>query len=109
MGNLSSQILGRVPFLLRTLAISGAALLATACATPEQRAARMQAEMAQAVAIYGPACSQLGYAANSNEWRACVLHLGTREQLEQMNNNPRFYGGWGSGRWHGGGLWGPYW
>lgn len=109
MGNLSSHPLGRVPFLRRTLVLSCAALLACACATPEQRAARMQAEMAQSIAIYGPACSQLGYATNSDPWRACVLHLGTREQLEEINNNPRFYGGWGSGHWRGGGYWGPYW
>jgi len=93
----------------RSLAMAGPALLAAACSTPAERAARMQAEMTQLIAIYGPACTQLGYAANSDPWRQCVLHLSMREELQRMGNNSGVYGGWGPGRWHGGGYWGPYW
>ena len=95
--------------LSRSLAVAGLALLAAACSTPAERAARMQAEMSQLIAIYGPPCTQLGYAGNSDPWRQCVLHLSTREELQRMGSNSGVYGGWGPGRWHGGGYWGPYW
>lgn len=77
-----------------------------ACSTPQQRAERMQAEMAELMTIYGPACSRLGYAQNSDQWRHCVLQLSTREELRQA---PSYYGGWGARHWRGGGYWGPYW
>jgi len=86
----------------------GIACLLVACTTPQEHAARMQAEMTQLIAIYGPACTQLGYAANSDPWRECVLHLSTREELHQLGNNSGVYGGWGRGYWRGGGYWGPY-
>lgn len=77
-----------------------------ACSTPQQRAERMQAEMAEAMTIYGPACSRLGYAQNSDQWRDCVLDLSTREELR--HSGPSYYGGWGPRYWRGG-YWGPYW
>ena len=77
-----------------------------ACSTPQQRAERMQAEMTEQMAIYGPACSRLGYAQNSDQWRSCVLQLSTREELRQTG--PSYYGGWGPRHWRGG-YWGPYW
>ncbi len=91
-----------IPVLALTLALA-------ACTTPQQRAERMQAEMAQMMVIYGPACSGLGYAPNSDPWRQCVLQLSTREELRQIGNSPSFYGGIGSRHWRGGGYWGPYW
>ena len=94
--------------LSRSLAVAGLALLA-ACSTPAERAARMQAEMSQLIAIYGPPCTQLGYAGNSDPWRQCVLHLSTREELQRMGSNSSVYGSWGAGRWPNGGYWGPYW
>lgn len=85
-----------------------AALALGGCATPQERAARLQADMERDMVVYGPACLRLGYAANSDPWRACVLQLGTKEEL-RYNYPPAFYGGYyGPGRWHGGG-WGPYW
>lgn len=92
----------------RTIIPLGLALLA-ACTTPQERAARMQAEMAQLISIYGPACTQLGYLANSDPWRQCVLHLSTREELQRLGSSSGLYGGWGPGYWRGGGYWGPYW
>lgn len=94
---------------IRLACQAGIACLLAACTTPQERAARMQAEMAQLIVIYGPACSQLGYAANSDPWRECVLKLSTREELQRMGNNSGVYGGWGRGNWRGGGYWGPYW
>lgn len=82
--------------------LAGLALL-SGCANPQQRAARMQAEMARLIEIYGPACVQLGYAAQTDPWRQCVLHLSTREELQRMG--PSHYGGHPYWR----GYWGPYW
>ena len=94
--------------LMLPAAVLASALLGTACTTPQQRAERAQAEMTQLIAIFGPACTQLGYAANSDPWRECVLHLSTRDELHRLGNNSGAYGAWGPGYWRGGGYWGPY-
>ena len=49
------------------------------CATPDQRAAEVQAEVDQMIAIYGPACERLGYKADGDKWRDCVLRLAARD------------------------------
>jgi hypothetical protein len=87
-----------------------AALMLTACATPEQQAAQKQAEIDQMVRIYGPACAKLGYQPNSDQWRNCILHVSARDDMQRNIGYPPLYGGWG-GPWHGGwgGWWGPYW
>lgn len=86
-----------------------AALALAGCATPQERAARLQADMERDMMLYGPACQRLGYEARSDPWRACVLQLGTKEEL-RYNYPPAFYGGYyGPGHWRGGGFWGPYW
>jgi hypothetical protein len=58
------------------------ALLALAgCATPEQRAAEMQRQVDQMIAVYGPACERLGYANGSDRWRDCILRLNTDDTV----------------------------
>ena len=47
-------------------------------ATPEQRAAQMQAEIDSMIVTYGPACERLGYKADDDKWRDCVLRLSAR-------------------------------
>ena len=48
---------------MRQLIIAAAsALLLAACSTPQERAARMQAEMDRIIVEYGPACVRIGYA-----------------------------------------------
>lgn len=84
-----------------------ATLLLAACTTPEQRAANMQAEIDKMMQIYGPACSKLGYATNSDQWRNCVLQLSAKEDAERYS--PHYYAGYGRGHWSWGGYWGPYW
>ena len=88
-------------------AVVAMTLTLAACSTPQQRAERMQAEMAELMTIYGPACSRLGYAQNSDQWRHCVLQLSTREELR--HTGPSYYGGFGPRHWRAGGYWGPYW
>jgi hypothetical protein len=85
-----------------------AALALAGCATPQERAARQQAEMERDMVVYGPACLRLGYAASSDQWRACVLQLATKDELRYNSYPSGYYGGYGPGRWRGGGFWGPY-
>ncbi|NML62234.1 hypothetical protein HHL21_14345 [Massilia sp. RP-1-19] len=84
------------------------ALFVTACATPEQRAASMQAEMDRMMQIYGPACAKLGFAANSDQWRGCVLQLSAKDDMERYGRS-HYYAGYARPHWRFGGGWGPYW
>ena len=56
-----------------------AALLLGGCATPAQRATLMDHQMDEMVAVYGPACTKLGYQAHSDKWRDCILRLDARD------------------------------
>ncbi len=53
------------------------------CATPEERAARAQAEMDEMIRVYSPACEKLGYAKDSDKWRDCIMKLGTRDDYRR--------------------------
>jgi hypothetical protein len=93
---------------MRTYIVLSAALLLSACATPQERAARKQAEMAEMIAIYGPACDRLGYTQQSDQWRNCIISLSTKDEVQRYGSSYPGYGpGWG-GRW-GGGFWGRGW
>ncbi len=54
-------------------------ILLQGCATPEERAARAQAEVEEMITVYGPACEKLGFARNTDPWRECVLRLSARD------------------------------
>lgn len=94
--------------MLRYILILLAALGTTACATPEQRAAQMRAEMDRMIQVYGPACGRLGYAENSDQWRNCVLQLSMKEEMERYGRHPSYYAGVGRSHWRFGGAWGPW-
>lgn len=87
--------------------VAASALLLAGCTTPQERAARMQADMDRIIVEYGPACTRLGYQANSDGWRNCLLQLNTNDEIIRYGNSSRFYGGWGRSHWGGGGIWGP--
>lgn len=55
--------------------------LLSGCATPEERAARVQAEVEEMIRVYGPACGKLGYTSDTDPWRECVLNLRARDDL----------------------------
>lgn len=59
------------------------ALALPACATTAERAARMQAEVDEMIAVYGPACEKLGYQRGEDGWRACVLNLSMTDELRR--------------------------
>ena len=78
---------------MRTLIVLSAALLLGACATPQERAARKQAEMQELMVVYGPACDRLGYAQQTDQWRNCILSLSTRDEVQRAGNYGPYYGG----------------
>lgn len=65
--------------MLRFLTLAGVIML-TACVSPAERAARMQAEVEEMIQIYGPACEKLGYKRDDNPWRDCVIRLAAKEE-----------------------------
>lgn len=87
--------------------LAASALLLAGCTTPQERAARLQADMDRVVVEYGPACTRLGYRPNSDPWRNCLLQLNTNDEITRYGYQGRFYGGWGRSHWGGGGVWGP--
>ena len=83
---------------MRVLLLTAAsALCLLGCATPEQRAQKEQAEMERMMAVYGPACTQLGYASNTDPWRDCVLQTAARNGESRGGVSTSLFGGWGSG------------
>jgi hypothetical protein len=91
---------------LPSIALLPLAALLAACSTPQERAAYMQAQAAEMMTVYGPACTRLGYAANTDPWRSCIVNLSTKEELRSSLNSSYYYG---PGYYRGGGFWGPYW
>ena len=90
------------------VSVGALALTLTACMTTEQKAANMQAEVDQMMRIYGPACTRLGYPAQSDQWRSCVMQLSLKEEVERAGH-PSYYASFGRRHWGLGGMWGPYW
>jgi hypothetical protein len=71
---------------MRTLMIFLAtALLLTGCATPSEQSASIAREMDRMMVVYGPACQKLGFNAQSDQWRSCILQLSTKDELSQAN------------------------
>jgi hypothetical protein len=93
---------------MRYFIVLSAALLLGACATPQERAARKQAEMAEMIAVYGPACDRLGFAQQSDQWRNCILSLSTKDEVQRYGSHAGYGPGWGPSYW-GGGFWGRGW
>ncbi len=69
---------------MRTLLLPLAcAMLLAGCATTAEQSASMQREMDRMMLVYGPACQKLGFSAQSDPWRSCVLQLSTRDELSR--------------------------
>ena len=82
--------------MLRTLLYPGLLVIAlTGCATTAERAAQMQAEIDDMVAVYGPACEKLGFQAGTDPWRNCVLGLNAQKSRERYLSAPRTAACWG--------------
>ena len=55
------------------------------CTTQADRTARMQREVDEMIATYGPACEKLGYKGDSDPWRDCVLRLSARDSAARYS------------------------
>jgi len=71
---------------IRAFALSLLLLFLAGCATQAERAAQVQREVEQMIQLYGPGCERLGYKADTDPWRECVLKLAHRE--DQYNRYP---------------------
>lgn len=67
------------------------------CTTPQEKAMQQQAEMDRMMAEYGPACVQLGFAANTDPWRNCVVQMATRNGGYRGGVSTSIFGSFGSG------------
>lgn len=76
---------------------AASALCLMGCATPEERALKQQAEVERMMAEFGPGCSRMGYAPNSDPWRDCVLQSATKYGGSRYGVSTSIFGGWGSG------------
>jgi hypothetical protein len=79
----------------RLLIIASVLTLLTGCATTAERAAQMQAEIDDMVAVYGPACDKLGFQNGTDPWRNCVLGLSAQKNRERYQSTPRMSSCWG--------------
>ena len=60
----------------------------TGCATPAERAARMQREVDEMITVYGPSCEKLGYKIDTDPWRDCILRLSAKDSYERDRGMP---------------------
>jgi hypothetical protein len=91
---------------MRALILTAAsAFFLLGCATPQEQALKQQAEMERMMAEFGPACTQLGYATNSDPWRNCVVQLAAKDSGMRGGVSTSIFGGWSSwGRGSGVGI-----
>ena len=91
---------------MRALLLTAASVVCLlGCASPQEKAMKQQAEMERMMAEYGPACTQLGYAMNSDPWRDCVVQLGAQNGVGPGSVSTSIFGSWGSwGRGSGVGI-----
>jgi len=77
--------------------MTASAVCLLGCTTPQEQAMKQQAEMDRMMARYGPACTQLGYAANTDPWRDCIVQSATRDGVNNGGVSTSIFGSWGSG------------
>jgi hypothetical protein len=73
---------------MRTLATSLLIMLLAGCTTQAERTARVQRDVDDMIATYGPACEKLGYKRDTDAWRDCVLRLSARDTAERYSRTP---------------------
>jgi len=73
---------------MKTLIYAGMLALLAGCASPAERAAQAQRDVEEMISTYGPACERLGYKADSDAWRDCLLRLSTKDAYERYRTYP---------------------
>jgi len=51
------------------------------CTTTAQQAAYAESEVARMMQVYGPACGRLGFKADTDAWRNCIIGLAQRDAM----------------------------
>ena len=70
---------------MRALALFVLTMFVVGCVTQAERAAQVQRDVDDMIRVYGPGCEKLGYKADSDPWRDCVVRLATRDRLERRD------------------------
>jgi hypothetical protein len=73
---------------MRTTIALTLTLLLGGCATQADRAAQQQREVDDMIAVYGPACQKLGYQADTEPWRSCIIQMDTKNAIERYRTTP---------------------
>ena len=89
---------------MRSLAILAALSMLVGCASTAERAAAVSRDVDDMISVYGPGCERLGYKANSDAWRDCVLRLATNDRIEQHDVMTQSCLGARRGLWRCGGF-----
>lgn len=76
---------------------TASALCLLGCTTPQEQALKQQAEMDRMMAEYGPVCARLGFAANTDPWRNCIVQLATKDG-RNSGVSTSVFGSFGSSR-----------
>ena len=48
----------------------------------------MEREIDKMIQVYGPACEKLGFQADSDQWRDCILRLSEKDSYERYRRTP---------------------
>lgn len=70
---------------MRLLVVFASMLFIAGCVTQAERAAAVQRDVDEMVAVFGPGCDKLGYKRDTDPWRECVLRLATNDRLERRD------------------------
>jgi len=62
-------------------------VLLSGCMTPQERAARVQADVEEMIQVYGPGCEKLGFTKDTEPWRNCILHLSASDRYRTRPTN----------------------
>ncbi|NMG46221.1 hypothetical protein GPA22_21095 [Aromatoleum toluvorans] len=73
---------------MRTALLLALVAVLASCATSAERAAQVEREVEQMITVYGPACERLGYKAENDQWRDCVLRLNAQQRYESYSRMP---------------------
>ena len=85
------------PLLVATLAF----LLAACTTTPEERRANAEREAYRLKEEYGQTCERLGYQAETDKWRDCLLEMENQRLIQQQMMMDRM-------NWYYPGFYSPY-
>jgi hypothetical protein len=82
---------------MKTLVFLVLAAALAGCATPAERAAQMQHKIDEMIQVYGPSCVKLGYKADTDQWRDCILRLDARDTYRYGRDTPTMTNCFGDG------------